>query len=252
MNFKDITKNIAGVKYNNKNGVRFFSSQYKNTKKGVNKRKYFHIKKYGARKAFQLALNHRKELEEKYGLPTTHTLDKKKLVNKNKIEIEKDYFYLKVIHKETGQIFKVKLSLQDLAIVQNQYWYIDLSGRTPGEAISTYHNGQKKYLSKILFPDKKSSEVINHINRDLCDFTRENSILDSCAQYINAPKYRQSNEAIPGVCYYIKKNAHPYWKASYSRKGYSKTKWFSIKKFGYEEAKRLAEEKRRNWERELA
>ena len=74
---------------------------YRNKKAGIHKWRYFYLSKYGARKALELAINCRKEFEEKYGVPGSYTLDKSKLKTKNSYEIKDDYFVLALKHKET-------------------------------------------------------------------------------------------------------------------------------------------------------
>lgn len=71
LKFKNIAKNITGVSYG-KNRDRFFKATYRNRK--IDKRKVYHLKKYGARNAFEKALNFRKNLEKKYGIPNKKTL----------------------------------------------------------------------------------------------------------------------------------------------------------------------------------
>ena len=84
--FKNIAKNIKGVQYfyRQEKHERFFRVTYRNKKADIHKWKYFYLRKYGAGKAFELAINCRKEFEEKYGVPDSYTTDKSKLKTKNK------------------------------------------------------------------------------------------------------------------------------------------------------------------------
>lgn len=252
MKFSDIVKDIVGVRYyqKNKSGVRYFSGNYKNC--GIYKRKNFSARKYGARRAFEMALNFRKAYENLYGVPTTYTQKKDILKVENKYILKRNCFYLIISHKEVNKEFRLKFSISDLPLINGQYWYLDINGKTPGESISTYYNNKTMYISEILFPDKKSSEKLNHKNRDLSDYTRENIFLDTAVKYLKAHTYEETNKAIPGVCLSKKKykdRYYLYWKASYWKEG--KQRQFSIKKYGFEGAKKLAEEQRREWEEEF-
>ncbi|MGM0410505.1 MAG: hypothetical protein ACQEQF_07035 [Bacillota bacterium] len=245
MRFKDITKNILGVSYNNRKGMRYFRASYKNN--DVYKRKTYHCKKHGVRNAFQKAINFRKKLEMNYGKPYTYTKNKDKLKVRNVYEIKQNYFWLIVVHKEKNKSYKIKFSLEDLEEVQKHYWYLDVNGNTAGESISTWDNNKDKYISEILFPDKDKNEKINHKNRNTNDFTRNNIFIDDVVRYMNAHTYEESNTAPPGVC--ITKSKGLYWKAGYWAEG--KQKMLSVKKFGYEKAKQMAIQKRKEWEKKF-
>lgn len=162
-------------------------------------------------------------------------------------QIKKHYFFLIVEHKEDNKKFKIKFSIRDLPLINNQYWYLDINGKTAGESITAYKNRKNTYISEILFPNKQSKQNVNHRNRDTNDFTRENIFLANSVIYINAHTYKESNKAIPGVCLTINKGVK-YWKANYWKEG--KQKSFSVKKYGFKEAKKLAEETRIKWEKE--
>ena len=88
--FKNITKDIKGVQYfyRKKNHECFFRVTYRNKKAGIHKWRYFYLSKHGARKALELAINCRKEFEEKYGIPDLYTIDKSKLKKKTVMKLK--------------------------------------------------------------------------------------------------------------------------------------------------------------------
>ena len=151
--------------------------------------------------------------------------------------------------KKTGDSLELKLSLEDFDEIQSHYWYYDSEADSPGQAVITYHNDKITYLSEILFPDKKSKEKINHINRDAHDFRRENITLEKGIKYSRASKYDETDSTIPGVSYYERREGQGVWRATYQAGKYNKTKYFSVNKYGFEEAKEKAEEQRKEWEK---
>jgi len=244
MKFENITSDIIGVFYSNNGYSRSFCANY------CKNRKDFSIKKYGARKALELAINWRKDKESKYGKPTKHIKDKSKLNFKNKYKLNKDYFILKVIHKPSNLEYEFKFDLGDLDKIEQHYWYYNPNVEKEKVLLKTYFNSKEIYVSKILFPDKKDVLFLNHLNRNKFDYRRSNIIFEKSNLYRKAIKYKESEETIPGV-FYTEKDEYKYWKSCYRKNEMNKQKHFNIDKYGYEKAKKEAILKRLEWEDEF-
>ena len=252
MNFKDIPKNITGISYQkNKNGrCRAFIVNYKNKKADVYIRKHFSLNKYGgAKKTFQTALSYRQYLEEKFGTPSNRPINNRK--QENYCIKKGDYFVLQIVDEKQGHEISVKIDIEHLKEVKKHHWSYDHSSQKT-TYISAYINQEKTRLSKFLYP-KQKNKVINHKNRDRFDFRSKNITFDNNTQYQKAIRFKASETAPPGVSFV--KDSKPaydytYWKAGFQRGDHNKCKWYSIQKYGYEEAKELAIEKRNEWEEE--
>ncbi|MGM0411589.1 MAG: AP2/ERF family transcription factor, partial [Bacillota bacterium] len=156
----------------------------------------------------------------------------------------------------------IKLSIEDLSKIQEQYWYFNKGNTDFGSGIKTYdtdyYKDREVFISEVLFPEKKENEKINHKNRNRHDFRRKNIIFDNAVNYRKAFKHKKSESTIPGVFFIkrnYKKNGKTYyykgWKACYRKDGKNKSCSFSIKKYGDEEAKEMAIQKRKEWEEEF-
>ena len=79
----------------------------------------------------------------------------------------------------------------------------------------------------------------------------KNIIIDTAVNYRKAFKNKVTESAIPGVHYYekeIENKTYKYWAAGYRKDGFNKKKSFNINKYGFDKAKKLAEEQRHKWE----
>lgn len=175
----------------------------------------------------------------------------------NKYIIKESYFILKIIHKSSSKFTEILLSIEDLNKIKKHYWYYNPNEDKQITAIRTYYKDKEILISNFLFPDKKSNYKINHKNRNKFDFRRSNIIFEKAVIYRTPLKNKETETAIPGVFYFErvslrndKKYIYPCWVVCYRKDGMNKRKSFSINKYGFNKAKNLAEDKRREWEKE--
>lgn len=246
---KKMVKDLRGLSAWKKEGIVQIGVTYTNG--DIYKSTNLSIRKRGLEKTVKEALRRRKELEDKFGEPKfTPKKSKANRKTKTNIKVLESFFILELTHKPTEEEIRLKFDLDKLDLIKDRYFYLDINEMDRGGySVSTWDKGKQKKvkLKELLFPDKEG--VINHKNRDKFDYREDNIIFKENTQYTKAPKYSQSDTAIPGVSF-VKKRDKTYWKAGFQRGGQNKSKWFAISKYGYKRAKELAEGLRRKWDRE--
>ena len=164
--------------------------------------------------------------------------DKRKY--QNEFETRSGYAVLKISGPREAEL---KFDKKKLKLVKSLYWKVDKSGN-----VTTMVFGKKMYFGQVTHPNKKG--LLNHKNRDRYDFREENIVVKDSPVYVKSRKYKETQEAPPGVSFYDKKDGPPYWLARYEKGEHNKKKSYNIEKLGFDEAKEKAIKKREEWEDE--
>jgi hypothetical protein len=225
--YKTKIKNIQGIHLQKVNSCYYFEVYI-----GSNQTKNYSIKKYGFKKAFNLAIQKRDKVKDQFK-------QRQKWYNYYKFLPNKDYFILIINNK--SDLYEIKIDLKYLYKIKKVKWYI--KDNLP----VTKKNEKNITLGHFLFSYNKR---ISHKNRNTFDYRKENLVIGNGSSYQKAQKYKKTEQQMPGVSYYEqqKKNIYKYWRASYKTKNISKSKSFSCNKYGYDGALEMAINKRLEWE----
>lgn len=238
-------ENIRGVSYhyNRQKNKRYFMASYQYEDKGIARKfKSYSANKYGAKKAFELALTKRKSWERDFGIPLQTYKDKRNFINS--YEIEDNYFKLVIIDKRTDISKRFKIDLNKLEEINKYYWFYNKYNK---QAITSY-NGERLKLRDVLYPNE--NKVLNHINRDKFDYRREFVEFRDSPDYAISRKYEETAAQPPGVAF-LRERGKEYWCATYHKEDKNLKRRFRIKHYGYNRALDLAKEQREDWINEL-
>ena len=162
---------------------------------------------------------------------------KEKRKYQNEYTTHSDFCVLKITGPREAE---VKFDKGKFDLIKEMYWKVEKSG-----LVITMLFGKKTSFGQFIMPE--ADGVINHKNRDRYDFREENIVIEDSANYIKSSKYKETEQAPPGVVYYEKRKGPNYWIARYEKGDNNIKKSFNIEKLGFEEAKEKAIKKREEW-----
>jgi len=138
-----------------------------------------------------------------------------------------------------GKGQRTKASIEDLDIIQSDVWCYNNGYAWSSSRKTGLHNEIMEYIPK----DRKES--VDHRDRDKLNNQRSNlRVVSSSLQNINQKIAKDNTSRIKGFFFHKKNNS---WSAAWQEEeGKRITKSFAVKKFGFDEAKRLAIEARQN------
>ena len=218
------------------NRQRYLALWYEN---GKQKSKSFNIKKYGDETAYKLAYEFRKQKEIELNI-----------YKHENIYIDKGSYYVLKIKNPSCEV-DVLFDLCDFDKISNYYWYID--NTHVSKSVKCKVNNRTKDIRSIIFSDKYHNNVI-YKNKNNLDNRRSNLLIlnsnnaDSVSHRQISPRNTSSKTGVYkhsySRIYNEQKFVYEYWVACWGvgNKTYSKS--FSTKKYGDDEAFKLASEYR--------
>ena len=191
------------------------------TENGEWKVKTYSIKKYGLEKACELAIAYRQQKEKELNI----------IVDKVKNIYESKDSYV-ILHIKGTHNADVVFDKEDLKVVQMYHWRVVLFNDSP--SIYTSIKGKQINLKEILIPNTSIDKILFKDKNSL-NFRRKNlKISQGVAKCVNRRKQRSDNKT--GKTGVIKAEDPIYHTFRYVAiaqiNGRSKTKSFSINKYG--------------------
>lgn len=160
-------------------------------------------------------------------------------INKYRIRGKKVFLDITSLNGETQRIV---IDRDDLEKVKEHKWYY-------ARSYVRNHNGSV-YLSHLVTGfDKEKGKAVTFKNKDRHDYRKSNLKIDTLSNIaLNSKKRRNNTSNYTGVIYDKHMNG---WTAEIYVLGKTHKKRFSIQKYGYEQAKKLAVEQRAQFEKEF-
>ena len=150
---------------------------------------------------------------------------------KNKFTILGDY-----VEIELQNGLKTLIDLEDLEKVSVMGWYAKYDSHTNGYYVCGGTCGIRLHR---LIMDTPSHQVVDHINRDTLDNRKRNlRNTDNAGNMKNLSIRKDNRSGRKGISYETNRR----FKVEWYEDGAKKTKSFSINKYGYDEALKLANE----------
>ena len=170
---------------------------------------------------------------------------KERKIISNNIFIERDNEYILVITDTEETTFEIFIDQEDIYMIDEIKWLIQLnpSNRIPyirNSRVGFFH----RYIMKLPFPaDKKQKIIVDHIDRNTLNNKKSNlRVVNNSLNQRNKSIQKNNTSGIPGVRY------NPLIESWTCRandlNGKRITSTFSINKYGYDEAKKMAINKR--------
>lgn len=181
----------------------------------------------------------------------------------NKYIFHNDYIEILCPKGKEEEIFSVFIDKEDYNIVKKFFWRIHtVKGYACASCRKINEEGRKistKIMLHNLIMGNKYKEglVIDHLDRNKLNCRKINLVFkDFTGNNFNKSKDKRNSSGRTGVtlCKYSSgenKGEPSSWCGHYKKDGKNYRKWFSIKKYGYEQAFRLAEEFREKGEIEF-
>jgi len=151
-------------------------------------------------------------------------------------------------NKNDGEIF---IDYEDYERVSNYLWYI--KDGYPNQYIATTINKKEIKLHRFLMKVDNRKIIVDHRDRDTFNNRKSNlRKTNSSINNLNASFSKNNTSGRTGVCYNKGVGTRSdKWVAHWQVNEKKKSKSFSIKKYGYEEARLLAEKVRSNIEKKF-
>ena len=179
----------------------------------------------------------------KYAKLLAEEMDITKIRSEVYVECLKDYAIMHIYSKTFGY-FDVLISLEDVDRVKKYTWHP--KKRRTGKGFYINNNQVGKLHQFIMNVDKKSGNIIDHINRDTLDNRRENLRFATASDNMKNINIQSNNKSgITGV-----RTDGKYWWAQISIDGKQTIKSFSIQLYGEDIAKEMAIKWRKEKENE--
>lgn len=163
----------------------------------------------------------------------------------NKYTKMKDYYIVEVYNtKNPGKFY---IDTEDYEKVSKHKWYIkDGKGY-----VSTKIKNKTIKLHRFLLNVTDRKQIVDHIDRNIFNCRKNNlRITNSTVNNTNCTFSNNNTSGRTGV-YYSDSNNKQNWKSQVTYNGKRKSKSFSIKKYGYNKAFKLACQQREKWEKEF-
>ena len=210
---------------------------------GKKKKKKFYVKKYKTKKAaLEAAKVWRKEYIEENGLM------------KNRYRDMGNHYEVEVFGG--GEIKIGKISKEDLPIFEANTWYARPSkGKTRWYMCTGKYEKDQKFHRRIKPWGKNPEwiEVDHNPDRNGLNNLRSNLIDGGNGKNALNKKMQKNNKSgVNGVYLEEKKNGDPRrWRARWPENGKTETRYFPVKKYGFDEAKQMAIDARREADERL-
>lgn len=167
----------------------------------------------------------------------------------NSIEIGDGYAIIHITgNKINGDVL---IDIEDIDLVKERSWYI--KDGSPNNYVACKLNNKTVKLHRFILGVTNRKDIVDHINRNTLDNRRCNlRIVDSTTNNLNCSISKNNTSGRTGV-YYKEKHGNStggLWVAQCTVNFNKMCKRFSVKKYGYDEAFRLACETRKKWEEE--
>jgi AP2 domain len=168
----------------------------------------------------------------------------------NTYEIVNDEYSKLIIsgNKNNGMIL---VDTKDVTMLRNHSWYIKDSNND-NHYVACKMNGKTIKLHRFLLGVTERKIIVDHLDGNTFNNRRKNlRKTNSTMNNLNCKFSKNNTSGRTGVRYSEGQgNRSAYFEAQYRINGKSKTKRFSVKKYGYDEAFRLVEQFREEFERE--